>query len=71
MSPHDFESSAVVTAGCMYGTDGRKAGVNGTSKLGGRVQRNNSDEEQSFTMNNVIILNTTIICTWCDESSRS
>jgi hypothetical protein len=42
----------------MCGTDGRKAGVDGTSKLGGRVQRNNSDEEQPFTTNNVIILNT-------------
>jgi hypothetical protein len=54
----------------MCSTDGRKEGVDGTSKLGGTVQRNNSDEEQSFTMNNVIILNTMIVCTWYDESSR-
>ena len=55
----------------MCGTDGGKVGVDGTNKLGGRVQRNNSDEEQSFTTNNVIILNTMIVCTWYDESGRS
>jgi hypothetical protein len=71
MSPHHVKSSAKLTAGRMCSTDDWKAGVNGTSKFGGRVQRKISDEEQSFTANNVIILNTIIICTWYNESSRS
>jgi hypothetical protein len=68
MSPHHFESSAVLTASRMCGTDDGKVQVDGTSKLGGRVWRDNSDEEQSFTTNNVIILHTMIIYTWYDES---